>query len=98
MLDLGSVKELCEVRLNGTVIGAAWHAPYRFEIGGAMKPGKNTLEIRVGNLWANRLAADGNLPKEQRRSRMMPESNYARFKGTKPQPSGLLGPVRVQLP
>ena len=43
-------------------------------------------------------SADGNLPKAKRRTRMMPESNYARFKNTKPQPSGLLGPVTVELP
>ena len=98
VLDLGNVKELCEVRLNGKIIGAAWQAPYRFELDTKLKPGKNVLEIRVANLWANRLAADGALPKDKRRSRMVSEMSevfYSRFKKTKPQASGLLGPVRL---
>ncbi|MBN2296557.1 MAG: hypothetical protein JXM70_29280 [Pirellulales bacterium] len=95
VLDLGDVKELCEVRLNGKVIGATWRAPYRFELPEKLKPGKNTLEIRVANLWSNRLAADGALPEEKRRSRMAPPELYSRFKKTRPQTSGLLGPVKL---
>lgn len=98
VLDLGNVKELCEVHLNGKKIGSAWQYPYRFEVATLLKPGKNSLEIRVANLWANRLAADGRLPKEKRRSRMVPEEYYSRFKATGPQPSGLLGPVKLLLP
>ncbi|MEA1951235.1 MAG: glycosyl hydrolase, partial [Planctomycetota bacterium] len=97
VLDLGNVQELCEARLNGKIIGAAWHAPYRFEAATKLKPGKNTLEIRVANLWSNRLAADWALPKEKRRSRMLPEKTYTRFKKTKPLPSGLMGPVKLLL-
>ena len=53
-LDLGSVHELAEVRVNGTVVGITWHAPFRLSIGGAVKPGANSLEVRVANLWINR--------------------------------------------
>lgn len=97
VLDLGTVKELCEVRLNGEKIGAAWDAPYRFELSQKLQQGTNTLKIRIANLWANRLVADAALPKDKRRSRIASEAIYSRLKDTKPQPSGLLGPVKLLL-
>ncbi|MET0195078.1 MAG: glycosylhydrolase-like jelly roll fold domain-containing protein, partial [Hyphomicrobiaceae bacterium] len=57
-LDLGEVRELAEVRVNGALAGTAWHAPYRVDIGGVAKPGRNRLEVRVANLWVNRLIGD----------------------------------------
>lgn len=57
-LDLGIVKELARVRINGTDCGVAWHAPFRLNVGFALKPGRNTLEIEVTNTWANRLIGD----------------------------------------
>jgi hypothetical protein len=32
-LDLGQVAEIAEVRVNGKLVGTAWHAPYRIDIG-----------------------------------------------------------------
>jgi hypothetical protein len=57
-LDLGSVKNLARVRLNGQEVGVLWCSPWRIDIGGAVKSGKNTLEIEVANLWPNRLIGD----------------------------------------
>jgi hypothetical protein len=57
-LDLGVVKNLAEVWLNGEKLGVAWKPPFRVEVTKALRPGKNKLEVRVVNLWPNRLIGD----------------------------------------
>jgi hypothetical protein len=57
-LDLGTVREMAEVRLNGKDLGVLWKPPFRVEITDAVKAGKNTLEIKVTNLWPNRMIGD----------------------------------------
>lgn len=57
-LDLGSVRVMAEVFVNGKSLGVVWKAPYRVDIGRAVKEGVNELEIRVTNLWPNRLIGD----------------------------------------
>jgi hypothetical protein len=94
-LDVGRVHEVAEVRLNGRLLGIRWHAPYHFDVAGILRPGENHLEIRVANLWHNRLVADASLPKSQRLTRMVPETHYTRLRGASLVPSGLLGPVRI---
>ena len=54
-LDLGRVAHLAEVWVNGQNVGARLWAPYAFDITKALKPGKNTLRIRVGNLISNNM-------------------------------------------
>jgi len=61
-LDLGDVEVNAEVRLNGKNLGLLWKAPYRIEITDAAKPGDNSLEIKVTNLWVNRQIGDQQLP------------------------------------
>jgi hypothetical protein len=61
-LDLGRVKNLAEVRLNGEGLGVVWKPPFRVEVTGALRRGKNKLEIRVTNLWPNRLIGDEQQP------------------------------------
>ena len=97
-LDLGVVKEIAEVRLNGKKIGVLWCPPWNLDITKAIKKGENALEIDVVNLWPNRLIGDGKLPVEKR----FAKTNVA-FYYTKPLKgpdhvlleSGLLGPVRL---
>jgi hypothetical protein len=67
-LDLGTVKNLAQVRLNGKDLGVIWTAPWRVEITDCVKAKGNELEIEIVNLWPNRLIGDGKLPKEQRRT------------------------------
>lgn len=56
-LDLGKVHNLAEVILNGRNLGVLWKQPFRIAIG-SLKDGFNDLEIRVTNLWVNRLIGD----------------------------------------
>lgn len=61
-LDLGTVHELAEIRLNGKNLGVLWTAPWRVDITDAVKPIGNHLEIKVTNVWANRLIGDEQQP------------------------------------
>ena len=57
-MDLGQVHEIAEVRLNGQNLGILWKEPFRIDITKAARPGDNELEVRVTNLWPNRLIGD----------------------------------------
>ncbi len=60
-LDLGTVENLAEVSLNGKSLGILWKPPFRVNMTAAAQPGRNTLEIKVTNLWPNRLIGDEQL-------------------------------------
>ncbi len=61
-LDLGQVRNIASVRLNGSDLGVVWCHPWRIEITAAVRPRGNRLEIRVANLWPNRLIGDEQEP------------------------------------
>jgi hypothetical protein len=61
-LDLGAVHALAEVRLNGKYLGVVWTAPWRLDISPTVKAKGNKLEIKVTNVWANRLIGDEQQP------------------------------------
>lgn len=63
-LDLGRVEVLAEVRVNGTAVGTCWAPPYAVDVGHLLHPGENAIEVRVTNLWVNRLIGDEHLPEE----------------------------------
>ncbi len=91
-VDLGDVKNLCRVWLNGRELGVAWCAPWRLEATGAVASGANQLKIEVANLWPNRLIGDLSLPPEKR----FTWTTLNPFQKNSPLlPSGLLGPVRL---
>jgi len=92
-LDLGTVHEIARVRLNGKDLGVVWCAPWRIDISTALKAGKNDLEIKVANLWPNRLIGDASKLQEKRVTRTTANPYNA---GSALLPSGLLGPVTVQ--
>jgi hypothetical protein len=92
LLDLGSVRELAEVKVNGQSCGITWTPPFRVDISKAVKPGVNKLEVEVVNFWPNRIIGDASLPKEERLTR----TNIRKLtKDTPLMPSGLLGPVKI---
>jgi hypothetical protein len=61
-LDLGDVRVIAEVRLNGRDLGILWKPPFRVAIDSALRAGENHLEVRVTNLWPNRLIGDEHFP------------------------------------
>jgi hypothetical protein len=63
-LDLGKVNHLATVRVNGKQLGVLWTTPWRIDISAAVTAGKNTLEIAVTNVWANRLIGDEKEPSD----------------------------------
>ena len=65
-IDLGKVGVIATVSLNGKNIGTTWMAPYRLNITDAIKEGENSLEVKVVNVWRNRLTGDKLLPEEKR--------------------------------
>lgn len=64
VLDLGAVDVMARVRVNGTDCGVAWKPPYRVDVTRAVRPGVNSLEIDVVNLWINRMIGDEFLPED----------------------------------
>lgn len=91
-IDLGVVKNIADLSINGTPAGVLWKAPFRTaDIKPLLKEGDNLLEIKITNVWRNRMIGDVQ-PGEKH-----PVTAIRRFyKSTdKLLPSGLLGPVRI---
>ena len=90
LFDLGAVKDLAEVSVNGQAVGTRWKSPYQIDVTDALKPGSNQLEIKVANQWTNRLIGDRLATADKR---VLAEA----VPGFGPPPtlkdSGLLGPV-----
>jgi hypothetical protein len=91
-LDLGEVKNLAEVTINGKPLGIVWKAPYRVDITSALKPGENTVEIRVTNAWVNRIIGDRQPNVAKTYTFTSPKFYKA---DSKLVASGLLGPVKI---
>lgn len=62
ILDLGDVKDLATVSVNGKKLGVLWHPPFRVDVTDALEPGTNHLEIAVTDTWRNRLIGDEQQP------------------------------------
>ena len=94
-LSLGRVHNIASVRLNGRDLGVVWCAPWRASVpANGLKARGNELEITVANLWVNRLIRDSGLLEKERLTWI--PGKYP-FQSEDPlQPSGLLGPVRIE--
>ncbi len=111
-LELGTVKNLAHVKLNGKDLGIIWTAPWQVNITDALKSKGNQIEIQVADLWINRLIGDENQPWDGVKDGKWPEwllngtpRESKRFTFTthrfykKDDPlveSGLLGPVIIK--
>lgn len=91
-LDLGVVKNLAEVVVNGKSLGIVWKTPFRINVTGSMKEGENILEVKVTNLWVNRLIGD----QQPETKTKITYTTQAFYKANSLLlPSGLLGPVKI---
>ena len=92
LLDLGNVRELAEVKVNGKSCGTVWCPPWRVDVTSAVQSGENKLQIEVVNFWPNRIIGDANLPVAQRLTR----TNIRKLTAKTPlEPAGLFGPVTL---
>jgi hypothetical protein len=90
-IDLGDVRNLAAVTVNGKEVGEAWHGPYRVDVTSALKPGSNDITVKVVNAWVNRLIGD-----EQPGATRLAFADVKPYKANSPLlPSGLIGPVTV---
>ena len=90
LLTLGGVKEVAEVILNGRNLGIIWKEPFQVDISKALKSGKNALEVKITNLWHNRLMGDLLNPGQKPYTR----TNMT-LKAQDLIPAGLFGPVTI---
>ena len=94
LLD-GPVREAAVVYVNGKRAGSVWCAPYEVNVGGLLKAGENTIRIEVGNSALNALAK-GPLPDYKALTAKFGERFQAQDMGAvTPQPSGLLGTMKL---
>lgn len=91
-LDLGDVRDVAEVAVNGKYLGIQWKTPFKVDVTGALRPGSNQIVIEVTNLWVNRLIGDQQFYAVKKYT----FTDFAPYKADSPLlPSGLLGPVRL---
>ncbi|MBS1805180.1 MAG: glycoside hydrolase [Acidobacteria bacterium] len=91
-LDLGDVRNLAQIDVNGKPLGVVWHTPYKVDISDTVKPGSNQLVVKVTNSWVNRLIGDQQ-PDAKTKYTFTAVKPY---KANSPlQPSGLIGPVTI---
>jgi hypothetical protein len=100
-LDLGDVRDVAEVYVNGVSAGILWTKPFIAEIEQYLKVGNNEIRIDITNMWVNRLTGDMDLPEEERFCKtnhpFVIKDNWAGG-GDETyhlQDAGLLGPVRL---
>ena len=91
-LDLGDVKNIAEVKVNGKVLGVVWKRPFRVDISNELRAGDNVIEIKVTNLWVNRLIGD----QQSSTVKKITYTTMPFYQANSPLlPSGLLGPVKI---
>jgi hypothetical protein len=95
LLDLGAVRDLAEVSVNGKPLGIVWKPPYQVDVSGVLRPGSNRLEIKITNQWTNRQIGDRLVAPEKRVFAQPPgRGGFGRAPQAPPE-SGLLGPVTI---
>jgi hypothetical protein len=93
-IDLGDVREIARVWVNGREAGVLWKSPFALDVTSAVVAGNNTLRIDVTNLWPNRIIGDQSLAVDKR----FTHTNITKFtSGTPLLPSGLIGPVALRV-
>ena len=83
---------MAEVTVNGKNLGLYWKKPFVVDVTDVVTTGRNDVEIKVTNLWVNRLIGDSRPDMKQK----VTWSQYPMYNPASPMsPSGLMGPVRL---
>jgi hypothetical protein len=112
-LDLGTLKNLGRIKLNGKDLGIVWTSPWQVKITDLLRSSGNHLEVGVANLWINRLIGDeaepwdgvkdGKWPEwllngTKRESKRFTFTTHHYYKiGDQLAESGLIGPVSIRM-
>ncbi len=97
-LDLGQVGKVAELRLNGQSLGIRWTPPYRYDVTDVVKSGENSITIEVVNTWANRIIGDVNEGENYTKTNLKVKGSRGLLWSETPLlPSGLMGPVEIQV-
>lgn len=99
-IDLGEVLDVAEVIINGKSVGILWTSPFSIDIQDYVKPGKNSLEIKITNMWINRLTGDMYLPADKKFCKtnqpdIVKDRSQIGEETYRVQRAGLLGPVII---
>ena len=94
-LNLGKVAVIAEIALNGKPLGTLWKPPFTVDLTGTANVGSNFLEIKVTNLWPNRVIGDLKSNANPPVAQLATPSQYYR-RNQDLLPSGLLGPVLIE--
>lgn len=87
-IRFADVREIARIRINGHMAGTVWAKPLALDVGPWLRPGRNTLEIEVTNLWPNRIIGD----LQPGATAHYTETNIRIYKPDSPLlPSGLIG-------
>jgi len=90
------VREAAEVFVNGKRAGSAWCPPYRVEVTGLLKAGRNRIEIAVYNTAINQMAGSPRPDYKALDARYGERFQMQDVDNLAPLESGLLGPVRLR--
>jgi hypothetical protein len=102
IIDLGEVRDVAEVFINGKSAGILWKKPYQTDISRLVKTGVNDLKVEIVNLWVNRMTGDMlSDPKDRfcktNQSYMKSEVWPGGDEPFRLQTAGLLGPVTLNM-
>ncbi len=92
VLQLGKVRNIAEVMVNGQSAGIVWKEPFEVDVTSLLHEGDNELDVKVTNLWVNRLIGDQQ-PGCKRRITYTDAHYYA--PDAPLEESGLMGPVKI---
>lgn len=102
LLNLGEVRDVAEVFVNGSSAGILWKKPYQADISAFVRPGVNELKIEIVNLWVNRMTGDMLADPKDRFCKTNQSFMVAEVwpGGDEPfwlQPAGMMGPVTLSM-
>jgi len=92
VLQLGKVRNLAEVKVNGKSAGIVWKEPFEVDVTELIHKGENQLEIEVTNLWVNRLIGD---QQPDCKKRITYTDAHYYYPDAPLEEAGLMGPVEL---